>query len=43
MMMSNFPLPLDAMNHLANVYIMAELEQLEAKFKKLQDKASLTS
>jgi hypothetical protein len=43
MLMSNFPLPLDAMNHLANVHIMAELEHLEAKFKKLRDKASLTS
>ena len=43
MMMSNLPLPLDAMNLLANVHIRAELEQLEVKFKKLQDKASLNS
>ena len=41
MMMSNLPLPLDAMNLLANVHVRAELERLEEKLKKLQDQASL--
>ena len=38
---SNLPYPLDAMNLLANVHCRAELERLEVRLKKLQDKASL--
>jgi hypothetical protein len=40
-MESNIPLPLDAMNLLANVHTKAELERLEEKLKVLQDQASL--
>ena len=42
MMVSNIPIPLDAMNLLANVHTKAELERLIAEIKKLQVQASLT-
>jgi hypothetical protein len=42
MMESNSPLPLDAMNLMANVHTLAELERLNADLQKLQDKAALT-
>ncbi|MEE9509762.1 MAG: hypothetical protein V3V81_04630 [Candidatus Bathyarchaeia archaeon] len=43
MMMRDLPLPLDAMNLLANVYCRAELEWLEERLKMLQDQVSLAS
>lgn len=42
MMVSNISTPLDAMNLLANVHTMAELNQLRGELQKLQDQASLT-
>ncbi len=43
MMMRDLPLPLDAMNLLANVYCRAELEWLEERLKMVQDQVSLAS
>ena len=40
MMVSNISTPLDAMNLLANVHTMAELDQLRGELQKLQDQAS---
>jgi hypothetical protein len=37
MMKSNVPLPLDAMNLLANVHTRVELERLEERLKVLQN------
>jgi hypothetical protein len=42
MMVSNLSPPLDAMNLLANVHTMAELDQLSGELRKLQDQASRT-
>jgi hypothetical protein len=39
MMESNLPLPLDAMNLMANVHTRAELERLEERLKVLQNQA----
>jgi len=41
MMMSNLPLPLDAMNLLANVHIRTEVERLKLRYKELWAQASL--
>ncbi len=41
MIQSNLPLPLDAMNLLANVHVRAELERLEERLKVLQDQVSI--
>ena len=41
MTQSNLPLPLDAMNLLANVHVRVELESLETKLKVLQDARTL--
>jgi len=43
MMQSNLPLPLDAMNLLANVHCRAELEWLEERLKVLDDQISPAS
>jgi hypothetical protein len=40
MMMSNISTPLEAMNLLANVHTMAELERLSGDLQKLQDQAA---
>lgn len=41
MMVSNLPLPLDAMNLLANVHIRTEVERLKLRYKELWAQASL--
>jgi len=41
MMQSNIPVPLDAMNLLANVHAKAELTRLDAEINKLQIQASV--